>query len=327
MYKVKLTTPNPDWPLERQTPGESGIWGNCQFFINRDVEECDYWVVLDDLPGSQVSQCQPQNTLLITAEPPSVKTYAPKYLRQFGAVLTCNRQIKTAHVIYSHSSLPWHVGRRSRGHQNLGFSKNYDELSGMQTFEKKKLISVITSGKTFTRGHRQRIAFVNQLKQHFGSRLDVFGRGINEIEDKWDAIADYRYHIALENCRYPDYWTEKLSDAYLGGAVPLYYGCPNLSDYFSATSFIPITYEFTSAVAIIEKTLSQDHYEDLIPAVLQARRLVLNTYNLFPRLHEFINQFASSGLKTQVMLQPASLCTSPVIKAGNKIRRIIQRYL
>jgi len=176
MYRIKLTTSSPEWPIQRQTPGESGIWGNCQFLINTQVEECDYWVVCDDLPTSQFTRCPPQNTVLMTSEPPSVKNYVPEFLQQFSLIITCNRQIKASHVIYSHSSLPWHVGRRSSQHNNLGFSKNYDELISIETFEKKRLISVITSDKKFTRGHRQRINFVNQLKQHFGPELDVFGR-------------------------------------------------------------------------------------------------------------------------------------------------------
>jgi len=328
MLQVKLTTTSADWPLQRQTPGESGIWGNCQFLINQEVDSCDFWVVYDDLSERQETRCPPQNTLLITAEPPSVKTYPREFIRQFGTIVTCNRQIRAARVTYSQSSLPWHVGRRSKGHQNISFSKNYDELAAMQSFEKKRLISVITSDKKFTRGHRQRFELVNRLKQHFGPRLDVFGRGINEIEDKWDAIAGYRYHIALENCSYLDYWTEKLSDAYLAGAVPIYFGCPNVKEYFPERSVIPISSDFSEAVAVIEKTLNDDPYMDLLPEVLQARKLVLDTYNLFPRLHALINQVAAADApKTSVSLNPASRYTSALAGIGVKINQYIHRFI
>ncbi len=328
MLQVKLTTTSADWPLQRQTPGESGVWGNCQFLINQEVESCDCWVVYDDLPECQETTCPPQNTILITAEPPSVKSYARNFTRQFGTIVTCNRQIRAPRVIYSQSSLPWHVGRRSRAHQNISFSKNYDELAAMQSFEKKRLISVITSDKKFTRGHRQRLELVNRLKQHFGAQLDVFGRGINEIEDKWDAIAGYRYHIALENCSYPDYWTEKLSDAYLAGALPIYFGCPNVKEYFPERSVIPISSDFSQAAAVIEKTLKEDPYQDLVPEIMQARRLVLDTYNLFPRLHALINQVAAAGEgKRQVTLKPASEYTSALDRIRVKINGYIHRLL
>ncbi len=37
MIRVKLSTNFPDWPLIRQTPDRSGIWGDCRFFINEDI--------------------------------------------------------------------------------------------------------------------------------------------------------------------------------------------------------------------------------------------------------------------------------------------------
>jgi hypothetical protein len=327
MLKVKLTTADPEWPLQRQTPAEAGIWGNCQFFIDSDIEECDFWVVFGDLCTPQTTHCSIQNTLLITNEPPSIKSYPLAFTQQFSTIITCNRQIKTANVIYSHTSLPWHVGRKSKNHTNLGFSKNYDELSALKPFDKKRLISVITSDKAFTRGHRQRIDFVKKLKQHFGPVLDVYGRGIHEIEDKWDAIRDYKYHITLENCSYPDYWTEKLSDVYLAGAVPIYYGCPNLANYFSEASFIPIQYDFNHAIAVIEKTLREDRYADFVPEITHARALVLDQYNLFPRLHDYINQVITDGPKLPITLKPAQKCASMSFQAREKIQRILSHFI
>jgi len=78
------------------------------------------------------------------------------------------------------------------------------------------------------------------VKDYFGERIDIFGRGINEIEDKWDALDRYKYHIALENSVVEDYWTEKLSDAYLAGCYPIYYGCPNIEKYFDISSLARI---------------------------------------------------------------------------------------
>jgi len=102
----------------------------------------------------------------------------------------------------------------------------------MHSLPKSKLMSVITSSKDFTEGHQKRLNFVRRLKDYFGEDIDVFGRGIREVDDKWDAISPYKYHIALENSVYPHYWTEKLGDVYLSGAYPIYYGCLNLEDYF-----------------------------------------------------------------------------------------------
>jgi len=236
MIEVKLSTANPEWPIARQTPGEKGIWGNCHFFVNQKVEHCDFWVVYEGLSKPEKATCPKQNTILITGEPPTVKKYKPSFLNQFATIITCQRDVRRRGVIYTQQMQPWTVGRHQKQHVNIYWNKNYDELKTITHFEKTKLISVISSDKSFTQGHRERLEFVRKLAQHFGSKLDIFGRGINEIEDKWDAIAPYKYHVALENTSYQDYWTEKLGDTFLAGSYPLYYGCPNIFDYFPKTA-------------------------------------------------------------------------------------------
>lgn len=122
----------------------------------------------------------------------------------------------------------WHFPRHS-----------FDQLVNFQPSLKPKLLSVICYNKTFTEGNRTKLRLLEILKQHF-KELDLFGRGTRLIEDKWDGIYPYKYHITLENGSFPHYWTEKLTDAYLRYALPIYYGCPNLTEHFSPQSFIPI---------------------------------------------------------------------------------------
>jgi hypothetical protein len=75
MYKVKLSTIVPSWPLVRQTPGSKGIWGDYQFFIDQDIEECDFWVVYAGFAKTERALCPPENTILITGEPPTCLLY------------------------------------------------------------------------------------------------------------------------------------------------------------------------------------------------------------------------------------------------------------
>ena len=70
MLKIKVTTQFRDWPLERQTPGSKSIWRNCVFYINKNIEDCDYWIVLEGLEKTETTVCNPDNTILITGEPP-----------------------------------------------------------------------------------------------------------------------------------------------------------------------------------------------------------------------------------------------------------------
>jgi len=314
MIKVKLSTPCPEWPFTRQTPGGKGIWGQYEFYENQDIEECDFWVVYDTLLKKEGTKCPPENIIIVTGEPPSVKKYNHNYLQQFSTVVTCHRDIKHPHIIHSHPAQPWHVGRKVRGDKNLGFTKDYDELSSIKKIEKDRLISVISSDKALTEGHRKRVKFVKALKDHFGESIDVFGRGICDVEDKWAAISRYRYHIVLENSSYPDYWTEKLSDAFLGFAYPFYYGCPNVTDYFSADSFTCIDINnYNKSISVIEKCLSDEIYAKSIMPVNEARELVLNQYNLFPFIAQICDTIGLEHNKSEVILKP-EINYKPILK-------------
>lgn len=293
MVTVKFTLPH--WPIERQTPKHLGIWDDCHFIINQAVEKCDYWVVYENLIEPEETLCPKENTILVTAEPPTLGKYKTLFVRQFATVFTCHRDIKHTNPVFCQQGLPWHIGRRQKNHVNLSWSKDYDELISIAPVVKDKEISVISSSKDGSSGHRQRLEFVRDLKNHFGNRIDVFGRGLNEVEDKWDALARYRYHVALENCTVEDYWSEKLSDAYLARCYPIYWGCPNIEKYFhpSALTQIDIT-QPERAVQKIEAVIKSKIYETAQKAIETARSDVLNKYNIFPMIADVIHKSRST---------------------------------
>lgn len=288
MIRIKLTTPNPDFPLIRQTKNSDGKWGNYIFYINQNIEECDYWVVYDNLNVSEKTRCPKENIILITGEPPSVKKYSNNFIKQFHTIITCHKDIIHNNVIYKQQSLPWMVGAKFLKNENRWNSNTYmgfNDFIENDVKYKSKEISIIVSNKTVTDGHEQRVRFVNKLKETFGDRIDIFGRGYNEIEDKYTAIADYKYTIVLENSSFPDYWTEKIADSFLCGTYPIYYGCTNIMEYFpkGALSLIDITNP-EEAIGIIKSVIESNEYEKSIELIGEARRLILNRYNLFPMI-------------------------------------------
>lgn len=291
MIKVKLSTRAPHEPIIRQTPGSRGVWRYCRFFIDEEVKECDYWVVYDGLQGEENTLCPPENTILLTAEPPSVFYYEPQFIQQFATVLTCpEHNFSHPRVIYSPAFI-WYAGRviiDIKSAQNK-VKLDYDDFRSMRSLKKSKEISLICSSKDFTADHRKRLAFVDKVMEHFGSRIDRFGFNVNKIEDKWDAIWPYKYHIAIENSSYEDYWTEKIADSYLAAAYPLYYGCPNLEEYFSCAAYTCIDInDPDKAIATIEACLAENLYEKSRDKIWAARELVLNHYNLFALIERCI---------------------------------------
>jgi hypothetical protein len=313
LIRIKLSTDFPYEPIIRQTPGRRGIWGDCQFFIDSQVNDCDYWVVYNGVLQAETTLCPPQNTILITGEPPSITGYSSAYAQQFARVVTCHANISHPRLILNQTGLCWHVGRVLLDIKNNKsvINLDYDDLKAMHSFDKPKLMSVITSSKDFTEGHRKRLNFVNKLKDYFGPDIDVFGRGIKEVDDKWEALRLYKYHIALENSAYPHYWTEKLADAYLAGAYPIYYGCPNISDYFPQGSFTAIDIDdVEGSIRTIQNCIREQCYEASLDKVFEARNLVIDKYNIFALITELTSQTMKGRKKI-------------VVFAGQKVSNVV----
>jgi hypothetical protein len=328
MKTVRVSTTFPEWPLVQQTPKESGIWGEYRFFVDRPVEECDYWVVFDGLLAEQECRCSPNGTILLTAEPPNVKQYSSAFAKQFALVLSAHRGLGGRRFRLSPPCLPWHVGRHVSGSKNAGFDKPYDVLAAHPPVPKRKLISVITSDKAFTPEHRHRLDFARALEAAFRGTIDVYGRGIRDVEDKWDAIASYKYHVVLENGSFADYWTEKICDAYLAWSFPIYMGCPNLDRYFPAGSFAGLDWnDPAAAISTIDSVLKADPYETSIPLLEVARKKCLDEYNFFPYLARICDGLAPGRSRASVRLLPEARCEAESKRGASGILRRISRAL
>jgi hypothetical protein len=294
MYTVKLTF-NYDWPLFRQTPGFAGEWGNYRFVIDDSVSECDMWVVYSDYKLSASScRCAPENTVFIPAEGSSTSpVFSREFLNQFGHIVTVQREIKHRSVHHYHNGNPWFVG------------KSLDELLAISLPKKCKDISLITSNKAFTPGHRRRLRFASAVKAHFGERLDLFGRGYKDFDDKWTVLADYRYSIAIENDFAEDWVTEKFFDCLLAFTHPLYYGCPNLEKYVSPLCYTRIYLDnLESAIGTIEKSIHDQVFERSLPAIAAERRKFLEHEHLFPLMARFGERLDFNAPKQQITLKP-----------------------
>lgn len=264
---------------DRLCPDSGLRVGRCRFLLNPEVVcEADFWIVFANARSADQVLCAPENTLLIVGEPAEKKIYPLRYYRQFHHLVDTHEGSKHPRCILHAPCFSWHVGLDHSRHE---FDYGYAELSALARPQRvDNRISVVCSDAAHTPGQRQRLAFLDVLKRCLGDRLVHFGRGFEPVGDKMDAILGYRYHLVLENCQVPHYWTEKLADAYLGWAFPFYVGCPNVGDYFSEEAFARIDVTQPEAAARqIERALDTDVTEAEQCAVADARDQVLNVYN------------------------------------------------
>ena len=106
--------------------------------------------------------------------------------------------------------------------------------------EKTKLVSMIASSKRMCEGHARRLQFVDK----FRDKLDFYGRGFNEISCKEDGLRDYMFSVGIENAVYDTYFTEKLTDCFACGTIPIFYGCKGVTEYFNEDGIIFLDDDF-----------------------------------------------------------------------------------
>jgi hypothetical protein len=283
MLQIKFNNQFPEWNWLRQTPEGKGVWKDAQFFVNDDsVKESDFFIVLGGLQKQEKVNVTGK-TIFIALENEFIHNYKQEFLDQFDIILTHRRDITHRNVIHTIFPAFWFIGRNQNQEKTISWSKTYDELSISESYKnKKKLISIICSNKMMIEGHTKRLEFLEKLRNHFNGRLDFFGRGINEVPDKWDAIAPYHYHIVLENSTLEDEITEKLYDSFLCETYPFYYGAPNAHDHFPEGSFTPIDIEDSeSAIIKIEEGIRNNNAKYFAEKKYECKNLVLNHYNLF----------------------------------------------
>jgi len=282
-----------DGRSQRQFPHGEKKWGRCVFTFDLEEKEYDWIVVYNDFKSAgnkrvEKLSCPPQNSLLITSEPSNITCYDSNYTSQFGHVLTSQEKwaLDHPHRIFSQPALIWFYG--------LGYNGDlldYEYIKANAPLKKNRIIATVCSSKKHGNAlHHRRFKFTHELKRHL-PELDIYGHGVNEINDKAQALDDYKYHISIENFIGEHHWTEKLSDPFLGAALQFYCGAPDADEYFPKESFIPIDiFDIEKSAKIIKDAIANNEYEKRLPFILEAREMVMNKYNIFAVVSKIIEE-------------------------------------
>lgn len=276
-------------------------WGRCRFDFNPPPGgEADFAITLYNArPYDRVSVA-PQNTLFIAGEPREKKLYPQGFYRQFGHVVDSHPDSGHPSLHVSSLGLNWHVGLDRASN---GYRFGYDYLAALERPLQDNRIAVVCSNASKTPGQRARLALLEGLKARLGDRLVHFGRGFTPVDDKFDAILPYRFHLVLENSIQPNYWTEKLADAYLGWSYPVYLGCPNIADYLPPDALVSINGQDVDTVAAMINGLLDMPLSDARELALrEARGLILQRYNPFAWMAYWAERLYQPDLPAQTLI-------------------------
>jgi len=162
-------------------------------------------------------------------------------LDSYDAIFTCDKMLvekhDKVHFCFAGSNLPW--------------------IDKYSIPNKSKMLSFICSNKSMCEGHRLRHQLHEKIKTTTNRDvpIDVFGGIIGTLfgyepgchmkgypgdawHDKSEALNDYMFSIVMENDVYDTYFTEKLTDCFATGTVPIYYGSRSIGEYFNTDGII-----------------------------------------------------------------------------------------
>jgi hypothetical protein len=142
--------------------------------------------------------------------------------------------------------------------------------------------------------HDARFELLAEVAQNGG--IDVYGHGWDRLvhlplrwqrklepfkdrfggpcHDKIEVTQRYRFALAFENIGYPGYFTEKIIDAMAAGAVPVYFGAPDVADHIPPGCFLDAR-QLGSASGVAQRMISMSESE--AEAIREAGKTFLNS--------------------------------------------------
>jgi hypothetical protein len=156
---------------------------------------------------------------------------------------------------------------------------------------KKFEVSALVGFKKITEGHLLRHNLWDRQdeikipKKFFISR---YFRGVDNkrsnpvLGENKDPLFDSQFHIVIENVKKKYWFTEKLIDSIKTKSVPIYWGCPNIGEYFNTDGMIIVNsldeiinvcnnlteYDYLKRLSVVEENFEKGkEYENLMQRV------------------------------------------------------------
>jgi hypothetical protein len=168
-------------------------------------------------------------------------------------------------------------------HSANHFESNYIEKFNNLNYNKKFEISFLSGTKNLVEGHilRQNIFNIKEkinIPKKWYYVLEDFnwenyqktniGRpgGKLQAQGKQILFDETMFTIVVENVNYDNWFTEKISDAFNTKTIPIYWGCPNISDFGYDERGI-IRFKNIKDLIYIVNNLTEKIYYDLMPYI------------------------------------------------------------
>jgi hypothetical protein len=149
-------------------------------------------------------------------------------------------------------------------------------------------VSFLTSAKGWLPGHALRQDIYARLPETVGSVRTWKHRSPPIIDDKRTILEPFMFHICPENSQHPGYYSEKLVDALVAKAIPIYWGCPDVGKYFNPEGIVQFN-DYNDLITSLQR-LTPDFYNDRKTAIEENHKLALQGAHQWDQIEDYITE-------------------------------------
>jgi len=268
--------------ISKMTSGRKGIWKDMIAVTN--PEEADFQVVIDETRYP----VDPKRVIYVGAHP-----HIPGYRgwRCFDDK-DCVAKLDL---------------RDTFGFGEWWLSYDYDYLSSLEPMSKTKNLCCIMSNQHTPNndGREKRIPFLRRFCGNHTGLLNLYGRikpdgnlishyhgelGTNTPTTYWfgkeDVYRDHRYAIEIDIGLTENYFSERFFDSMLMWCMPIYWGGTTVHEWVPPESFR--YFDIDGNGDDVAEFVSSDFREQHISDMGEARYIILNKLQLWPRVYNLI---------------------------------------
>jgi hypothetical protein len=118
------------------------------------------------------------------------------------------------------------------------------------------------------------------------------GRPNEFLHSKKVCFNESMFHVCVENTKQPNWFTEKISDAFNTKTIPIYWGCPNIPDFGYDERGI-IRFNTTDELVSIINNLTEDTYKSMKPYVDYNYEVAKNELQFKPKIEQLFLEFCN----------------------------------
>jgi hypothetical protein len=107
-----------------------------------------------------------------------------------------------------------------------------------------------------------------------------------------DTYKNYKFVIAMENCKQEGYITEKIVNAFYSGAIPIYWGSSTITEFFNERAFLNVS-NFPSLEKCVEYAVNMNEAEraKMLAEPIYKQSDLLNIFNTNYQPNPVLNNY------------------------------------